>query len=77
MDISPSPRKRARIHFSGTNENASGSNDLNIPVSRFQGNNRHELEIKLIIAQKRIQYLSGIIEARYGTKHDNGRFYNM
>ena len=73
MDTSPSPRKRARTHP----ETASGTNDLNIPVSRFQGNNRHELEIKLIIAQKRIQYLSGIIESRYGSEYDNGRFYNM
>ena len=73
MDTSPSPRKRARIH----SENASGSNDLNIPVSRFRGNNRHELEIKLIIAQKRIEYLSGIIETHYGTKYANAHFYDV
>ena len=73
MDTSPSPRKRARTHP----ETASGTNDLNIPVSRFRGNNRHELEIKLIIALRRIEYLSGIIETHYGTKYANAHFYDV
>ena len=59
------PRKRARTET--TSEGVSGTNvgkidNLNIPVSRFQGTNRHELEIRLTIALKRIERLKGIIE---------------
>ena len=58
------PRKRPRTET--TSGGVSGTNvgeidNLNIPVSRFQGTNRHELEIRLTIALKRIERLKGII----------------
>ena len=59
------PRKRSRTETdegTGSGTGTGSIDNLNIPVSRFRGTNRHELEIRLMIALKRIKHLKEIIE---------------
>ena len=66
MDAIPRKRPRTETETDTTSGDVSRTtagkiDNLNIPVSRFQGTNRHELEIRLTIALKRIERLKGII----------------
>ena len=69
MDIIPRKRTRTESRVDDSKRTVARAvkrtvtvDNRNIPVSRFQGTNRHELEIRLLIAQKRIEHLKGIIE---------------